>query len=143
MTDQPQQFTIGANVQHLTIAEVAAENPDYRKVLWTGRHSQIVAMTIPAGEEIGAEVHEHGDQILTFISGTGHADLAGETHAIGPGDQCAVPAGTEHNFRNTGTEPLVLYTVYSPPERAADAQFATKAAADRAEQIGADAPPQA
>lgn len=143
MTDQPRNFTIGDNVQHFTIAKIARENADYRKVLWTGPYAQIVIMNLPPGEEIGAEVHAHGDQILTFISGTGVADLAGQTHEIGPGDQCAVPAGTEHNFRNTGEEPLVLYTVYSPPEHAVDARFATKAEADRAEETGADVPPRA
>lgn len=61
-------------------------------------------MTIPVGGEIGDEVHEHSDQVLTFVSGTGEADLAGHTHPIGAGDQCAVPAGTKHNFRNTGGE---------------------------------------
>ncbi|MGO1312295.1 MAG: cupin domain-containing protein, partial [Brevibacterium aurantiacum] len=56
---------------------------------------------------------------------------------------CAVPAGTRHNFRNTGDEPLLLYTVYSPPEHAIDADYATKELADAAEASGEDAPPQA
>src|SRR5690625_2861731 len=94
-------FTIGENIRHLTIAEVAKESTDFRRVVWTGEHAQIVTMTIPPGEEIGDEVHDHNDQILTFISGTGHADLEGETHPIGAGDLCAVPAGARHNFRNT------------------------------------------
>lgn len=133
--------TLGQNIQHFTIADLAKESPDYRRVLWTGEHSQIVIMTIPPGEEIGAEVHEHGDQILTFVSGSGQADLAGSSHPIEAGDQCAVPAGELHNFRNTGSEPLVLYTVYSPPEHAAGAAFRTKAGADAAEADGQDEPP--
>ncbi len=136
------QFTIGDNVQHFTIEDIARENPDFRKTIWTGKYSQIVLMTVPVGGEIGDEVHETTDQILTFVSGTGEADLADETHAIGPGDQCAVPAGTQHNFRNTGDEPLVLYTIYSPPEHSVDAQYATKAEADAAEEAGEDTPPQ-
>lgn len=92
----------GAQVEHFTIARLAGENSDFRRVLWTGAHSQIVLMTIPVGGDIGAEVHEHTDQVLTFISGVGEADLAGHTHPIEGGDQCAVPAGTRHNFRNTG-----------------------------------------
>lgn len=112
-------FSLPDNVEHFTIADVAKENPDFRKVLWTGDHAQIVVMTIQPGDEIGDEVHDHSDQILTFVSGTGEADLQGHTHPIEPGDQCAVPAGTQHNFRNTGDEPLVLYTIYSPPEHAA------------------------
>lgn len=100
-------------------------------------------MTVPVGGEIGDEVHEHTDQILTFISGTGEADLNGETHPIEAGDQCAVPAGAQHNFRNTGDEPLVLYTIYAPPEHAADAEYSTKEEADAAEASGQDTPPQA
>lgn len=141
MTEQ--HFSLDGNIQHFTIAELAAENPDFRKTVWTGKHAQIVLMTVPVGGEIGDEVHEHTDQILTFISGTGEADLSGETHSIEAGDQCAVPAGAQHNFRNTGDEPLVLYTIYSPPEHAADAHYATKAEADAAEAAGEDTPPQA
>lgn len=89
-------FTLGDNVEHFTIADVARDNPDFRKVLWTAEHAQIVVMTIPPGGQIGDEVHEHTDQILTFVSGTGEADLNGHTHPIDAGDQCAVPASTAH-----------------------------------------------
>lgn len=138
-----EHFTIEGNIEHFTIADIAGRNPDFRRVLWTGQHSQIVVMTIPAGGEIGEEVHEHTDQILTFVAGTGEADLNGHTHPIEAGDQCAVPAGARHNFRNTGDEPLVLYTVYSPPEHAAEAAYATKDEADAAEAAGQDEPPTA
>lgn len=134
-------FTINENIEHFTIADIAQESSDFRRVLWTGEHAQIVIMTIPPGGEIGDEVHEHTDQILTFISGSGHADLEGESHPIEAGDQCAVPAGARHNFRNTGREPLVLYTVYAPPEHATGATFATKEEADAAEAAGQDQPP--
>lgn len=133
---------ITGNVEHFIIDDVVTANPHFRKVLWTGKHSQLVAMTIPVGGEIGDEVHETTDQLLTFVSGTGHADLDGHTHAVDAGDLCAVPAGTRHNFRNTGDEPLVLYTVYSPPEHSTDAQHATKEEADEAEASGEDRPPQ-
>lgn len=139
MTDT--NFTVAGNIEHFTIADIAQANPDFRKVIWTGRHAQIVLMTIPVGSEIGDEVHPDTDQILTFVSGTGHADLAGHTHAVEAGDQCAVPAGTQHNFRNTRDEPLVLYTTYSPPEHAAEAAYATKDEADAAEAAGQDVPP--
>ena len=134
-------FTLGDNVEHFTIADVARDNPDFRKVLWTGEHAQIVVMTIPPGGEIGDEVHEHTDQILTFVSGIGEADLNGHTHPIEAGDQCAVPAGAQHNFRNTGEESLVLNTVNSPPEHAAGVAFPTKGEADAAEAAGRDEPP--
>ena len=136
-----QDFSIEGNVEHFTIEDVARANPDFRKVLWTGKYAQIVVMTIPVGGEIGDEVHETTDQILTFVSGTGEADLQGHTHLVEAGDQCAVAAGARHNFRNTGDEPLVLYTIYSPPEHAVDGSFATKEEADAAEAAGEDEPP--
>lgn len=126
---------------HFTIEQIAKENPDFRRVLWTGQHAQLVVMTIPPGGEIGDEVHEGTDQILTFVSGEGEADLAGHTHPVDADDQCIVPAGARHNFRNTGEEPLVLYTVYSPPEHAVDGVFASKEEADAAERAGQDEPP--
>ena len=88
-----EHFIIEGNIEHFTIADIAGSNPDFRQVLWTGQHAQIVVMTIPTGGEIGEEVHEHTDQILTFVAGTGEADLNGHTHPIEAGDQCAVPAG--------------------------------------------------
>lgn len=140
MTDAD-TFTIGHNVEHFTIAAMAGHNADFRRVLWTGEHAQIVVMTIPPGGEIGAEVHPRTDQVLVFISGRGEAHLAGEVHEVEQGDQCAVPAGTQHNFRNSGDEPLVLYTIYSPPEHAVDTVHATKEDADAAEAAGQDEPP--
>jgi mannose-6-phosphate isomerase-like protein (cupin superfamily) len=136
-------FSITGNVEHFIIEDVVQSNTHFRKVLWTGEHSQLVAMTIPVGGEIGDEVHETTDQLLTFVSGSGHADLDGHTHAVDAGDLCAVPAGTRHNFRNTGNEPLTLYTVYSPPEHAADSEYSTRDLADAAEAAGEDEPPQA
>jgi mannose-6-phosphate isomerase-like protein (cupin superfamily) len=130
-----------ASMPHFSIATVAEQSADFRRVLWTGRHTQLVIMTIPPGGEIGREVHEETDQILTFVSGTGEADVAGQTRQVVPGDLVAVPAGTEHNFRNTGVNPLVLYTVYGPPEHADGAVHATKEQADAAEESGQDQPP--
>ncbi len=89
---------------------------DYRRVLWTGTHTQIVLMTLQAGEEIGSEVHEDTDQIFAFLDGTGEVEIDGETATVGAGDLVAVPAGARHNVRNTGAGALALYTVYGPPE---------------------------
>jgi mannose-6-phosphate isomerase-like protein (cupin superfamily) len=130
-----------ASMQHFSIAAVAEQSADFRRVLWTGEHAQLVIMTIPPVGEIGAETHEHNDQILTFVSGTGEADVAGQTKAVAPGDLVAVPAGTLHNFRNTGVNPLVLYTMYGPADHAVGAVHATKEAADAAEESGQDQPP--
>ena len=86
-------------------------------------------MSVPPGEDIGLETHDDVDQVLVFVSGMGEALVDKETRRINPGDLFDVPSGTEHNFINTGTEPLKLYTIYSPPEHPAGAVFATKAQA--------------
>jgi mannose-6-phosphate isomerase-like protein (cupin superfamily) len=130
-----------AAMPHFSIALLAEQSADFRRVLWTGVHAQLVIMTIPPGGEIGAETHEHTDQILTFVSGTGEADVAGETKPVTPGDLVAVAAGTLHNVRNVGVNPLVLYTVYAPPQHAEGAVHATKAEAEAAEKSGQDEPP--
>lgn len=128
-------------MEHYTIATVAEQSPDFRRVLWTGKQTQLVIMTIPPGGEIGEEVHEDTDQILTFVSGTAEARVAGEKKAVAQGDLVVVPAGTKHNFVNTGPNPLVLYTVYGPPEHADQAVHRTREEADALEAAGEDEPP--
>jgi mannose-6-phosphate isomerase-like protein (cupin superfamily) len=128
-------------MEHLTIATVAEQSPDFRRVLWTGEHSQLVIMTIPPDGEIGEEVHPDTDQILTFVSGVGQAKVDGSTRKVAAGDLVCVPAGAKHNFVNTGPNPLVLYTVYGPPEHAEGAVHKTKEEADEAEESGKDEPP--
>ena len=123
-------------VHHFAIATVAEESTDFRRVLWTGTKTQVVTMTIPPGGEIGEEVHEDTDQILTFVSGTGEARVSGSTKKVAQGDLVVVPAGTKHNFVNTGENPLILYTVYGPPEHADGAVHKTKEEADLAEREG-------
>ncbi|MEJ3655335.1 cupin domain-containing protein [Actinomycetes bacterium KLBMP 9759] len=130
-------------MEHFTIANVAEKSDDFRRVLWTGAHTQLVIMTIPPDGEIGDEVHEGIDQILTFVSGTGEARVGGETKPVEAGDLVVVPAGTQHNFVNTGPNPLVLYTVYGPPDHADGAVHHTKEEADAAEESGQDEPPTA
>ena len=132
-----------ASVIHFSIATEAEKSPDFRRVLWTGEHSQLVIMTIPPGGEIGEEVHEDTDQILTFVSGTGEATVSGTKKQVTSGDLVVVPAGKKHNFVNTGPNPLILYTVYGPPEHAEGAVHHTKEEADEAEESGQDEPPEA
>ena len=129
-----------ASVIHYTIATEAEKSPDFRRVLWTGEHTQLVIMTIPKGGEIGEEVHEV-DQILTFVSGTGKAIISGSEKAVAQGDLVVVPAGKKHNFLNTGENPLILYTVYGPAEHADGAVHKTKEEADALEEAGKDEPP--
>jgi mannose-6-phosphate isomerase-like protein (cupin superfamily) len=128
-------------MEHFTIAKVAEEHDDFRRVLWTGAHTQLVVMTIPAGGEIGEEVHEDNDQILTFISGVGEATVSGQKRKVAAGDLVVVPAGKKHNFVNSGPNPLVLYTVYGPADHADGAVHRTKEEADAAEESGKDEPP--
>ena len=128
-------------IEHFTIATVAEQSADFRRVLWTGRYTQLVIMTLPQGGEIGDEVHEETDQILTFVSGTGEARVGPDARKVAQGDLVVVPAGTQHNVVNTGPNPLVLYTVYGPPEHAPGAVHATKEEADAAEESGQDEPP--
>ncbi len=132
---------MSVDMEHFTIATVAEKSPDFRRVLWTGEHTQLVIMTIPPDGEIGEEVHEDIDQILTFVSGVGEARVAGAKRKVAAGDLVVVPAGTKHNFVNTGPNPLVLYTVYGPPEHADQAVHKTKEEADAAEAAGEDEPP--
>ena len=129
-------------MEHFTIATVAERSPDFRRVLWTGKHTQLVVMTIPPGGEIGEETPEDTDQILTFVSGTGKATVSGAEKNVAQGDLVVVPAGHKHNFVNAGPNPLVLYTVYGPPEHADGAVHKTKEEADRLEEAGKDEPPQ-
>lgn len=108
------------------IKKLTKENTNFRKVLYTGSHSQIVAMSIPAGGDIGEETHPHTDQILFFVEGDGEAVVAGETRRVEEHDVVFVPAGTIHNFRNVGNEDLKLFTVYSPPAHPEGTVEATK-----------------
>ena len=128
-------------VINFSIATEAEKSPDFRRVLWTGEHSQLVIMTIPPGGEIGEEVHEDVDQILTFVSGTGKAIVSGAEKNVAQGDLVVVPAGKKHNFLNTGPNPLILYTVYGPAEHADGAVHTTKEEADAMEEAGKDEPP--
>jgi mannose-6-phosphate isomerase-like protein (cupin superfamily) len=128
-------------MDHFTIATVAEQSSDFRRVLWTGEHTQLVIMTIPVDGEIGEETHEENDQILTFVSGVGEARVGGSKRKVAQGDLVVVPAGIKHNFVNTGANPLVLYTVYGPPDLADGVVHATKEEADAAEEAGEDEPP--
>lgn len=98
------------------IEEDTTNNTYYRKVLWTGKHSQLVLMTLKPGEEIGLETHEGHDQFFRFEEGEGLAVIDGEEFRVEDGDAVIVPSGSEHNVTNTGDVLLKLYTIYSPAE---------------------------
>ena len=101
---------------HDDIERLTTENSDFRRVLYTGRHLQLVLMTLQPGEEIGSEVHEDRDQFFRFEEGRGHVDIDDNCYPVEDGIGVIVPAGARHNVRNTGEAPLKLYTLYGPPE---------------------------
>ena len=111
---------------HVNIIERARSNTDYRRELFTAPHSQLVLMNLVPGVEIGAEVHTDIDQIIVFVQGTGQAVIDGQTSSIAAGDLYVVPAGTRHNFINTGTTDLKLYTINAPEEHAPGTVHTTK-----------------
>ena len=93
------------------------ENGYFREVLFTAPHMQLVVMALQPGEEIGTETHGDGDQFIRVESGTGAAILNGERTELGDGSIVVIPAGTTHNILNSSSsEPLKLYTIYSPPQ---------------------------
>jgi mannose-6-phosphate isomerase-like protein (cupin superfamily) len=119
--------------EQLDIVELAKGNDAFRREVATSRHSQVVVMTVPPGEEIGEEVHEETDQLLVIVEGECQAVLEGRTSQVGPNQLVLVQAGTRHNFVNTGPAPLRLVTVYAPPEHPPGTVHRTKAEADAAE----------
>jgi len=99
------------------IEEKTLQNENFREVLYTAPHSQLVVMSLLPNEEIGEEVHETVDQFLRIETGEGKAVLDGEEHTLTDGSAVVVPAGIKHNIINTSsTEKLKLYTIYSPAE---------------------------
>lgn len=112
------------------IDQATVENADFRRVLYTGGHLQLVLMTLPPGCDIGEEVHPDRDQFFRFEEGEGAVDIDGVENRVRDDFAVIVPAGARHNVRNTGDKPLKLYTVYGPPEHKDGIVQATKAEAD-------------
>jgi mannose-6-phosphate isomerase-like protein (cupin superfamily) len=100
----------------IDIEKATLENNNFRKVLYTAKHSQLVLMSLKPGEEIGMEVHEKSDQFFRFEKGQGKCIIDGNEYEVGDGFAVVVPAGAQHNIINTlKTGSLKLYTIYSPP----------------------------
>lgn len=97
------------------IVAKAKANTDFRQVLESSTHTQIVIMSIPVGGDIGEEIHTDNDQVLFLVEGQGKVILEGVESPYNTGDIVLVSAGTKHNFLNTGTTPLKIITTYSPP----------------------------
>ena len=116
------------------IEKATLQNEFFRQVLFTGKHMQLVVMTLKPGEDIGKEVHGHVDQFIRVEAGTGESVMDGKTTALSAGMSIVIPAGAEHNVTNTSSsEPLRLYTLYSPPNHPDGTIHKTRAEAKKAE----------
>ncbi len=106
------------------------KNSSFRKVVYTGKHSQLVLMSLLPGEDIGLEVHTDNDQFFRFEEGTGMCVIDGTEYQLTAGDAVVVPAGAKHNIINTSkTDTLKLYTIYSPSHHKDGIERKTKAEA--------------
>jgi len=126
----------GKNVKgySIDIEKATLENNNFRKVLYTAKHSQLVLMSLKPGEDIGMEVHENDDQFFRFEEGQGKCIINGNEYKVGNGSAVIVPAGAQHNIINTlKTGSLKFYTIYSPPVHKDGIVRATKAEANPAE----------
>jgi mannose-6-phosphate isomerase-like protein (cupin superfamily) len=109
-------------------------NKDFRRVLYTGKHLQLVLMALKPGEDIGEETHVGHDQFFRVEKGKGEVVIDGNRTKITSGNAILVPAGARHNVINTGNEPLKLYTLYGPPQHRDKIVRATKADAEATEE---------
>jgi mannose-6-phosphate isomerase-like protein (cupin superfamily) len=115
------------NIEQLTL-----KNENFRRVLYTGQHSQLVVMSLKPQEEIGLEVHEDTDQFFRFEKGRGKVVIDGKEHTVGDGDVFIVPSGAEHNVINTSVDSMLkLYTLYSPAHHRDGVVHVTKAQAEK------------
>ncbi|XHH10211.1 MAG: cupin domain-containing protein [Candidatus Bathyarchaeia archaeon] len=113
------------------IENETTKNSEFRRVLYTGKYSQLVLMNLRPMEEIGMETHPNIDQFFRFEKGEGKVIIDGVEHKVEDGDAVIVPAGAEHNVVNTSEKlELKLYTIYSPPEHQDKVVRHTKADAE-------------
>ena len=116
---------------HDNIETLTSANSDFRRVLYTGKHLQLVLMTLPPGCDIGEEVHEDRDQFFRIEEGQGEIHIDGKANRVEDDFAVIVPAGARHNVINTGSAPLRLYTLYGPPEHRDRVVHKDKAQAER------------
>lgn len=138
---------IGPRPHAFDIEAATQANENYRTVAWTGKYLQVTLMTIPVGESVGLECHPDTDQFLRVDAGQGQAvmgsakDQLDFEQAVSDGWAIQVPAGTWHDVRNAGNQPLRLYTVYAPVHHAAGTVQVTSTDAENDESIGTDHAP--
>lgn len=115
-----------ANIEKATL-----ENENFRKVLYSSKHSQLVLMSLEPNQEIGMEVHSDNDQFFRFELGQGKVIIDGNEYEVSDGSAIVVPAGAQHNVVNvSGSEKLKLYTIYSPAHHKDGIVRATKEEAE-------------
>lgn len=120
---------------HTEIEETTKDNNNFRQVLYTGKHMQLVLMSLKPGEDIGMEVHEKVDQFFRIEKGEGMATIDKMEIPFRENDVVIVPAGSEHNIKNTSeNESLKLYTIYAPPNHPDQTVHKTKKEAEAAEE---------
>jgi mannose-6-phosphate isomerase-like protein (cupin superfamily) len=112
------------------IEKDTVENSNFRKVLYTGKNSQLVLMSLKPGEDIGEEIHKDTDQFFRIDSGVGKVVINGTEQDIKNGSAIVIPQGAKHNIINTGKEALKLYSIYSPPHHRFDIVHKTKEEAE-------------
>ena len=129
----------GPNPFVVDIHKATNSNDTFRTALWTGTYLQLTLMSIPAGEDIGLEVHPHVDQFLRVESGQGLVQMGSSRDNLTfrqpafEDSAIFIPAGTWHNLTNTGSKPLKLYSIYAPPNHPKGTVHQTKAIAEAAE----------
>ena len=116
------------------IEQETIENNNFRKVLYSGHHLQLVLMSLKIGEDIGLEVHKENDQFFRFESGEGKVLIDGHEYLVKDGDTVIVPSGAEHNIINISKDKeLKMYTIYAPPHHKDGIVRATKTEAEQNE----------
>lgn len=117
---------------NINIEKETLENTNFRKVLYTAKHCQLVLMSLKPNEEIGMEVHADNDQFFRFEKGMGQVFIDGNRYEVTDGSVIIVPAGAEHNVVNiSDTNDLKLYTIYSPAHHKDGVVRATKEEAEK------------
>jgi mannose-6-phosphate isomerase-like protein (cupin superfamily) len=135
---RPDLRDYGGNPHVINIEKAAEWNTDFRRAIWTGRHLQVVLMSIEPGSDIGLEVHPNVDQFIRIEEGFAlvqmgpRRDNLNFTRRVSEDDAIMIPAGTWHNVTNIGPRPLKLYTIYAPPEHRFGTVHRTKAEAEAA-----------
>lgn len=114
----------------IDIEKATLENNNFRKILYTAKHSQLALMSLKPGEDIGTEVHKNNDQFIRIEEGQGKCIINGYEHKLGKGSAVIIPAGAQHNVINTMKSPMKLYTIYSPPHHKDQIVRATKQEAE-------------